>query len=284
MENRPRKKWIAVIFTILTTGVGHIYCGQVKKGLILILLPIAAEGAAFLLLKACPSFLLLIFFVGLGFVYLIYCIVDVIRVAQSCSTRYELQKFNRWFVYLAIYIAVIAVPQLLDSEYIKQNITQAFRIPSGSMTPTLQIGDRLLAKTDRKSRASINHGDLVIFKYPEDRSKVFIKRVIATQGETISIQDKKVFINGAILTEPYVVHTDTRIFEQTQNPRDNLPPVKVPDNSYFVMGDNRDNAYDSRFWGCIKQSDIIGKPSILYWSWDKNALKVRFNRIGRILK
>lgn len=283
MENKPRKKWIAVLFTILTTGLGHIYCGRVKRGIIFILIPITATVTAFLVLKVYPSFLLLISFLTICIIYLIYCIFDVIKIAQKQSVHYETKKFNRWYIYLALYTIVIAIPQPLSGEYIKQNIVQAFKIPSGSMIPTLQIGDMLLAKTDKESKSNINRGDLIIFKYPMDRTKIYIKRVIAIEGETISIKDKKVSINHSIFNEPYIINTDSRIFKQTKTPRDNMAPIEVPANSFFVMGDNRDNTHDSRFWGFVKELDIIGKPTILYWSWDKKAFKIRFNRIGKSL-
>ena len=151
------------------------------------------------------------------------------------------------------------------------------------MIPTLQVGDMLLAKTDQKELSDINRGDLIIFIYPKDRSKFFIKRVIATEGETISIKNKKVSINGSEINESYAVNSDQRIFDQQTSPRDNFEPVKVPQNSLFVMGDNRDNAYDSRFWGVVPKTDVIGKPTMLYWSWDKKAYRIRFNRIGKTL-
>lgn len=283
MNNKPRKKWIAILLTILSTGLGHVYCGQVKKGLALFIIPFVFAVGAFSLLKIFPSILLLISFLSISLVYLAYCIIDVFKIAKQNSPIYEIKKYNRWYVYVALYLVTICIPQPLSGEYIKSNIVQAFKIPSGSMIPTLQIGDWLLAKTDHKAKSNINRGDLIIFIYPKDRSKFFIKRVIATEGETISMKNKKVSINDSEINETYAVNSDPGIFDQQSNPRDNFQPIKVPQNSLFVMGDNRDNAYDSRFWGFVQKSDVIGKPTILYWSWDKKAYRIRFNRIGKTL-
>ncbi len=190
----------------------------------------------------------------------------------------------------AIVIAIIL------ALFIRTFIIQAFKIPSGSMKPTLQIGDHILVNKfiygvklpylgikiiPVKEPA---HGDVIVFRYPEDPDKDFIKRVIGVPGDTVEIKNKKVFVNDIPISHDLGVHSDTRILEGLINHRDNFGPVTVPAGSYFVMGDNRDNSYDSRFWGFVGEKAIKGKAFVIYWSWDSDNFGVRWGRIGSMLK
>ena len=176
---------------------------------------------------------------------------------------------------------------------IRSCVVQAFKIPSGSMEDTLLIGDHLLvnkflygiripfsAMRVLKVRDPIR-GDVVVFEYPEDRSKDFIKRVIGVPGDVISERAKQVYVNGVPYRNPHELHKDAQILPPEMGPRDNFGPVRVPAHSYFMMGDNRDRSYDSRFWGFVKDSDLVGKAFVMYWSWDSNSWRVRWSRIGR---
>jgi signal peptidase I len=133
--------------------------------------------------------------------------------------------------------------------------------------------------------------DIIVFRYPVDESKDFIKRVIGLPGDTVRIQDKKVYVNEKLLDEPYAVHSDERVLPAMASPRDNMGPIVVPSGSLFVMGDNRDESYDSRFWKFVKMSEIKGKAFIIYWSWNSEGdfswnpsdSYIRWNRIGKLL-
>jgi len=164
-------------------------------------------------------------------------------------------------------------------------VVQAFQIPTGSMENTLLVGDHLLVNKFVYASTffpweekilpikKIKRGDIVVFRYPEDPTKDFVKRVIALEGETIEIKDKKVYINGKSIDEPYKIHKDSLIFNSNEFIpenfiiRDNYGPVLVPKGHYFVMGDNRDNSSDSRYWGFLPREMIKGKPWIIYWSY-----------------
>ena len=188
------------------------------------------------------------------------------------------------------------VVALLLAFIIRAFVVQAFKIPSGSMLETLQIGDHLLVTkfaydvrlpsniwldtTDGKvlmQTGDPERGDIIVFKFPEDENKDFIKRVIALPGDTIEIKDKAVFINGEEINEPYVRHTR----HGNEPIRDNFGPFVVPANEYFVMGDNREGSYDSRWWGTVKREKIVGRALVIYWSWG-SITDVRFDRIGTI--
>jgi len=190
----------------------------------------------------------------------------------------------------AIVIAIIL------ALFIRTFVVQAFKIPSGSMKPTLQIGDHILVnkfiygvKIPYIGKTIIpyknpDHGDIIVFRYPEDPDKDFIKRVIGIPGDTIKIKNKKVFVNNVPILHDSGVHSDSRILSGQINQRDNFGPVTVPVDSYFVMGDNRDNSYDSRFWGFVGQRAIKGNAFIIYWSWDSDNFGVRWGRLGSLLK
>jgi len=180
--------------------------------------------------------------------------------------------------------------------FIRTFVVQAFKIPSGSMKQTLQIGDHILVnkfiygvKVPYLHETIIplknpRRGDIIVFKYPVDPRKDFIKRVIGIPGDEIEIRDKKLYVNQKRVNRDYGVYTDSRILSANVRPRDNFGPVTVPQHSLFVMGDNRDESFDSRFWGFVDYKALNGKAFIIYWSWDKENFGVRWNRLGQILK
>lgn len=169
--------------------------------------------------------------------------------------------------------------------FIRTFVVQAFKIPTGSMEETLLIGDHLLvnkfvfgATESGLERAllpigTIRRRDVLVFKYPEEPERDFIKRVIGLPGETLELRDKKVYINGTPLDEPYVhfleaAGTPSELREVTSmDVRKNYGPVTVPPDHYFMMGDNRDNSQDSRYWGFLPRENIKGKSLVIYWSY-----------------
>jgi signal peptidase I len=184
---------------------------------------------------------------------------------------------------------------ILIAFFIRTFVIQAYKIPSGSMKPTLLIGDHILVSKFSYGvklpfiRSTVipigepKRGDIVVFIYPEDRSKDFIKRLIGVPGDTIEVRNKKILLNGLPLDDTHGVHSDSVIIPASVQPRDNFGPVKVPEGSLFVMGDNRDESYDSRFWGFVNMKDVLGKALIIYWSWNHEEYGVRWSRIGTIL-
>ncbi len=180
--------------------------------------------------------------------------------------------------------------------FIRTFFVQAYKIPSGSMIPTLLIGDHILVnklvygvrnpftRTLWIKGRTPRRQEVVVFIYPKNRKVDFIKRVIGVPGDVIEIRNKRVYVNGKPLVEPYVRHTDPRILPAELSPRDNFGPVKVPPGHIFVMGDNRDESYDSRFWGFVPIRDVKGKALIIYFSWDPKKFRIRFGRIGKLVR
>jgi signal peptidase I len=185
---------------------------------------------------------------------------------------------------------------LLLALFIRAYFIQAFKIPSGSMIPTLLIGDHILVNkflygtqiplSDKRILIvrKPERGDIIVFKFPEDRNRDFIKRIIAVEGDTIEARNKTIYVNGKPSTEPYIQHTDTSVRPGGIEPRDNFGPLIVPKGKYFMMGDNRDQSYDSRYWGYVDINDIRGKALVIYWSWDAKKTFPRFDRIGGLVK
>jgi len=167
---------------------------------------------------------------------------------------------------------------------IRTFVVQAFKIPSGSMLPTLQIGDHILVNKFIYRFQSPHRGDIIVFKYPRDEGRDFIKRVIGVPGDKLMIREKQVFINDRPLSEPYVIHTDPEIQEAPYSPRDFYGPLIIPPGKYFMMGDNRDHSMDSRFWGLLDQDKIRGKAFLIYWSWDGERFRPRWERIGKLVR
>jgi signal peptidase I len=179
--------------------------------------------------------------------------------------------------------------------FIRTFVVQAFKIPSGSMEATLQIGDHILVnKFIYGVKIPFTHktivpgkepkrGDIIVFEFPKDPKKDFIKRVIGEPGDVIEIRNKKILINNKPIEENYGFYLDPSVFPESVRPRDNFGPFTVPPQNYFVMGDNRDHSFDSRFWGTVDFSSVKGKAFIIYWSWDKENFGVRWKRIGRVI-
>jgi signal peptidase I len=179
---------------------------------------------------------------------------------------------------------------------IRAFVVQAFTIPSGSMMDTLLVGDYILVNkflygpevpfTDAHLPGfrDPERGDIIVFKYPNDETRDFIKRIIAVGGETVQVKDNRAYVNGQPLEEPYV-----RPGSIPTSPSGHCgylyacDPIMVPPGSYFVMGDNRDNSQDSRYWGFVKGEKIRGKAFLIYWSWNGDRHWLRWRRLGNWL-
>jgi signal peptidase I len=205
-------------------------------------------------------------------------------VAKEKKKKSTLREYTEAFV-TAIILALI----------IRTFIIQAFKIPSGSMEPTLLVGDHILVTKFIYGThipftnyvilpvSSPKRGDVVVFEYPKDESIDFIKRVIGLPGDKLQIINKQVYINGKKLYEPYAYYGDPEILPASESPRDNFGPVVVPEGEYFMMGDNRDFSNDSRYWGFVKRDLILGKAEIIYFSWNPKTLHIRWNRFGMLI-
>jgi len=188
----------------------------------------------------------------------------------------------------------IVILALVLALFIRTFIGQAFKIPSGSMEPTLMVGDHIMVnkfiyglRLPFVNKVIIpirnpKRGDVIVFIYPVDRSKDYIKRVVAVAGDTVWLKNKKLYINGRPADDTHAVYDDS-LNLYPDDRRINFGPVTVPKNSIFVMGDNRDHSSDSRFWGFVDLQALRGKAFMIYWSWDSLDWRVRWNRLGDLI-
>ena len=205
----------------------------------------------------------------------------------------EKKRFVKEYIEPIIIAVLIAL-------FVRSFIVQAFKIPSSSMEPTLLVGDYLLVNkflyglripfTDKKilSFKKPQRGDIIVFIFPKDRSKDFIKRVIGQEGEKVSIVQNKIYINDQLVEDPWGRFSDKNAWSRYLPSMESFGPVVVPKDSLFVLGDNRDNSQDSRFWGFVHLDEVKGKAFIIYFSLDwyaKQVLdKVRWVRLGRLIR
>ena len=195
------------------------------------------------------------------------------------------------------YGEAIAIAVLL-ALVIRTLVVQAFTIPSGSMMDTLLVGDYILVNkflygpempmTEYRLPAlrPPHRGDIIVFKYPQDEKRDFIKRIIGTPGDSVQVRGPQVFVNGEPLREPYVKRSEGSLPSTGQTYCGyayGCEPTVVPTNSYFVMGDNRDNSQDSRYWGFVRREKIKGKAFLIYWSWDSDRHWLRWWRLAHYI-
>ena len=188
-------------------------------------------------------------------------------------------------------IAKVLVAAFIIMMVIRTFIIEPFYIPSGSMLNTLQEGDRVFVKKfsygihlpfmakEIVSTGEPQRGDIIVFPYPEDPSQDYIKRVVGIPGDVLEIRDKQLYRNGEAVQEAYIKHTDATLMGR----RDNMPPTTVPSGKVFVMGDNRDQSMDSRFWGFVNKDTIVGKALVIYWS-STDWVNINWGRIGTMLR
>ena len=177
---------------------------------------------------------------------------------------------------------------LLLALFIRTFVVQAFRIPSGSMIPALLVGDQILVdKLVYKFRLP-ERGEVMVFKYPEDESRDFIKRLIGLPGDKLEVRNRIVYINDKPLDETaYAYHESPMSDDFHSDLRDNYGPTIIPDKKYFMMGDNRENSQDSRFWGFLDEDKIIGRAFIIYWSRDTSRtfpMALRWDRFAHLMQ
>ena len=278
-----RRPLFAALLSFLTLGLGDAYNGFPRKGFQLVAISLGlwlAVAAVFEYASETSRFVPPRWLMGVGVSGLLLYAVGAVRAWRDARRLRDVPRPDHTLRRCVTYALVVFVVVLAS----RTIAVQAFKIPSGAMLPTLQIGDHILvdkflygprleipfAQMSLGQLPGIRKpkpGDVVVFIWPKDRSKDFVKRVVATEGQTIEVRDRQVFIDGNPWDDPHA----TWVRQEHAGPAvagNNYGPYTVPKDEVFVMGDNRDQSYDSRFWGPVPISDIKGRVLAIYWSGD----------------
>ncbi len=263
MNCKPRREWLAVLLTIFQIGLGHIYAGNFKRGILLFFLgQILCLIFAVSLTVVAPNPPYMAFAIVMALAFFISCAADAALIAHNKKTNYEPAKYNRWFVYVGYFAITVLLMQALSSFLVAPYLVQAYMMPTGSMEPALLAGDHILVNRNIYRKEEPKRGEVIVFKYPPDWDVSYVKRLIGKPGDTVEIVDRTVYLNEKPLKEDYARYTDPGSMKE------HFGPVRIPPDQYFVLGDNRDNSQDSRHWGFVPRRNLLGKALIVYWSFE----------------
>jgi signal peptidase I len=302
-----RRSIVAVVLTLLAPGLGHLYLGLPWRALAIWLCSLALTASAFYGILSLPPSLVV------GWLPVLVRIAFVAWAAWDAARRARIAApaeawYQRWYVLALICLALATAlrPFVTAGE---RRIVEAFRIPSGSMEPTVLIGDYLYTDMRGSARTSVTRGSLVVFTSVEERGLKALKRVVALGGDTVAMRAGRLFVNGAPVDEPYVeslaslhgADADQRAsMLKWQDPlltvRDSVSlhpdlndwgPLVVPHETLLLLGDNRQASYDSRFWGPLPRRNLLGRPTMIYYSYDPGTgallpflTAIRWSRMG----
>lgn len=267
---KPRRPWIAAVLTLLLPGLGHLYGGEPVRALAVSVGQLALVSGVFVSGVFRTFAGLVVAFLAILFVF-VWVILDAVKIARR-KKDYVLKRYNRWYVYGAVLVAMNLF--VSPAALVALSPVRTYKIVSGSMEPSLLINDHVMADLQHYRTAKPMRGDLFVFTSPENPNFQLISRIVGLGGERIEIVDKIVYIDGKPLEDPWGQHRDAQIFRE-QGPgappaqfvqRDNLRSQKIPPEMVFVLGDNRDNSYDSRFYGPIHPSLFQGRLLYIYLS------------------
>jgi signal peptidase I len=247
-----RKKWLAVVMGMTMPGMGQIYNGELIKGISFLATFLALFALGFRWVVLLPDRLLIVGALAtilITAVVFIMMIVEAYRKAKGLGAGFQLKPYNRWYFYLAVWLLGCILVSGSVYDYVTKNFIAAYKIVAPSMEPVVLRGDRVFADKTAYRRMPLKKGDIVLFVYPDDRSKIFVRRIEGLPGDPI------IRPNGA--------------------------KEQVPHGMIYVLGDNKEHSIDSREFGFIPLSDVIGKVRQIYYSSGDDG--VRWNRIGTVL-
>jgi signal peptidase I len=271
-EKRPRNPIIAALLSLLAPGLGQIYNGKGALGLAFVIISIVLRFLG--TLSGWPrSFMGLVAVAAAATVFWLFTVVRAFVQARGIRET-GLKKYQATAVYA--FFIILSLGSLFVPARVRMTSllgVTPYRMATGSMMPTLQKDDFLMTDPKAYVHQAPQRGDVIVFAYPQDLTKRFVMRVIALEGNTVEIKNRQVFVDGEPLQESYKIHEDTRV----DNSRDNFGPLKIPAGYCFVLGDNRDNSNDSRFWGALPLANVKGRALYIYWAENKR-------RIGLTLK
>ena len=268
---KKRNPIFSSLLSLLVPGLGQLYNGELKKAAIFYLAQFAIFVSLFIFgIQYSPKGLFIIVLI-IAFFY--FFVMGEATLRSLIVKTIVPKPFNKWYVYCLIIISANLISWGFNSAFRQSLIgIKPFYLPSASNEPTLLVGDQVIVDLRKKEPIK---GTFIVFKFPDDPKKIYLKRTIATEGDVLEIKNKNVFINHGILYEPYRVHADNKVLPKNTSPRDNFGPIQIPKNNVFVMGDNRDYSFDSRFYGPVDKSVLIGTALYIYWARDKSRIGMK---------
>jgi len=284
-----RRWWLAGLLSYMVPGLGQVYNGRATRGLVFNFIFTTWGGLlfgfVFILLKRPPDgagIAALFFLFAVSTCIHLAVIIDAIRSAAKSGSAFSLRPYNKPAVYAAVLVISLGVDFSISSA-LREHVIKPFKIPTGSMEPTLIPGDFLLSNQLYFTDHNPGRGDVVIFKSPEDGKADFIKRIAGVPGDTIEVDGGHVTVNGNSVEAPCVEPADPAAASGIAAGTGYAGPLVIPEDQYYVLGDNRNHSLDSRQVGPIPRHSIKGKPMVIYFS-SAGAFKWRLGRIGRIIK
>jgi signal peptidase I len=296
LQNRYKRHiWLAVLLSLIMPGLGQVYCGRLKRGLVLNflnILPLPIIIGLFSLSDSPSMMQIAIALLLAGGIVQLTAIIDSAFLAKR-SAGYQLKDYNSPLVYVLL-VLIVTGGGIGSALYLRNQRLEAYRVPAASCYPTIMPNDRILANKHAYNRTDPKRGDLVVHICPFDRHSNYIKRIVAVAGDTVEMKDNQLYINGHKLTRrklPESTLDKIRItvegkplegeaFEETNGnakyniflaepPRDDtagdFEKITVPEHHCFVLGDNRNNSRDSRHFGPGPLATIIGRADYIYW-------------------
>jgi signal peptidase I len=290
-----RKPWLAALLTILTIGLGHLYVGRPRRAVLAFAACTLGSIAAIVLTMSSKGFAQVAAYLATVLVTYAAPAWDAGAIARRTGPDYRLRWYNRWYVYLGIAALGALTWQPWIRRWMIANVAEAFTIPSESMAPTIAAGDRLFA---RPWRGSIARGQLVVYRRSNEN---FVSRVVGVPLDTLSMRSGTLTVNGHRVAEPYArldsadatypelawqsMHLAPGVRRDSYRPSmTTWGPLVVPAGSYFLLGDNRGDSFDSRLAGFVARDSIVKQPTTIYFSRDPNTGEVRWSRVGRELR
>lgn len=291
-ENKPRSPILAFFFAFFFLGFGQVYNGQIKKGIIFLLIELTLPFI-YGFTRLGTFFIGFISILIIGFIFRIYVIYDATKTAKKLKI-YKLKPYNTWHYHLAIIIGISTILWFYDSKSIMG--VRSYNIPTTSNEPTVKIGDRLISDLKAFNNIKPNYGDIVIFQKKDSLNPWFF-RIVGLPNDKIEIQNNFLIINGKKCRTSFIRKTKSEIYdvdeyeEQLPNghkhkiytfekpfedDKSNVPEMTIPLNSYYLLGDNRDNAMDSRYVGVINKDEIKGKIVYSYWGKTNGRINIDF--------
>lgn len=279
MDNTVKAKepWLGVFLNMIFPGLGEFYAKRKTRALIIIAVSVFLSCIAifgiYLLTNTDIAVTKLLLIAGIalvifGTVFGLFVLVDGFLCTKNYNITSGVKPSNAAVRVLSIIGCIILFLtgwiQSPLANYIRNNVVQAFRIPTGTMQPTLNVGDRILVDKRAYVKSMPQRWDVVIFNYPEDKRKLFIKRVVGLPGETLEIKEGNIIANGKRTESKFYYYNGGDYGKEGQE-------IEIPQNNYFVLGDNSTSSRDSRYFGFVPMEDIVGKGTKIYWPLNRSG-------------